>query len=160
MMGARNTNTGFIPRFVSGFSLLETIIAISLLGFVASVAVHMVITHQQRASKSHSNARTSVMRDSLAGYIDHAFHNNTLSVADAISKSGVSGLPAHLDADSLDVLPIMGERHNDAACHDIMPEANFAPCGYFIEWGGTHASSPKLAETRSILLDEWAQICF
>jgi len=48
----------------------------------------------------------------------------------------------------------------DAACHDIMPQASFAPCGYFIEWGGISQSQPLLAETRSILFDEWAEICF
>ena len=85
-------------------------IAISLLAFVASVAVHMLITTQHNASQSHINARTATMRDSLAGYVGHAFHNDTLDVNDAISKAGLSGLPDHLDENSLDVLPIIGER--------------------------------------------------
>ncbi|MGB2284441.1 MAG: type II secretion system protein [Candidatus Puniceispirillaceae bacterium] len=37
---------------LSGFSLLETLIAVSLLAFVASVAVHMMITTQDSASQS------------------------------------------------------------------------------------------------------------
>ena len=161
-------------------------IAISLLAFVASVAVHMLITTQHNASQSHINARTATMRDSLAGYVGHAFHNDTLDVNDAISKAGLSGLPDHLDENSLDVLPIICERARyqdglarcvlvqdatispaliafSADCiisDDNMPQASFAPCGYFIEWGGISQSQPLLAETRSILFDEWAEICF
>ena len=51
---------------LSGFSLLETLIAVSLLAFVASVAVHEMITTQDSASQSQIAARNSVMRDSLA----------------------------------------------------------------------------------------------
>ena len=51
---------------LSGFSLLETLIAVSLLAFVASVAVHMMVTTQDSASQSKIAARDSVMRDSLA----------------------------------------------------------------------------------------------
>jgi len=55
---------------------------------------------------------------------------------------------------------LWANRRDDAACHDIMPDASFAPCGYFIEWGGLSQNQPELAETRTISLDDWAQICF
>ena len=65
------TRTGNYQQIapLSGFSLLETLIAVSLLAFdhhTASVAVHMMITTQDSASQSQIAARDSVMRDSLA----------------------------------------------------------------------------------------------
>jgi len=55
---------------------------------------------------------------------------------------------------------LLANQQEHAACHDIIPQASFAPFGYFIEWGGISQSQPLLAETRSILFDEWAEICF
>ncbi|MGB0465808.1 MAG: hypothetical protein ACPGJG_07415 [Candidatus Puniceispirillaceae bacterium] len=49
---------------------------------------------------------------------------------------------------------------NLVPCNEILPEASFAPCGYFTEWEGVSQTQLGLAETRTISLDDWAQICF
>ncbi|MGB2302666.1 MAG: hypothetical protein ACPH9D_08955 [Candidatus Puniceispirillaceae bacterium] len=85
----------------------------------------------------------------------------------ALSSDGVSFPDNSIETDDFLMMSVDSQfralwanRRDDAACHEIMPEASFAPCGYFTEWGGVSQTQPGLAETRTISLDDWAQICF
>jgi len=115
---------------LSGFSLLETLIAVSLLAFVASIAVHMMITTQDSASQSQIHARNTLKRDSLAGYVGYHFRADTLTADEGISDISLSGLPDDLDQDMLQILSVMGSHpryQNGSARCRLAQDATASP---------------------------------
>ena len=101
---------------------------------------------------------------------NHQLQNQAQSArftAWSLSSDGVSFPDDSIDTDDFLMMSVDSQfralwanRRDDAACHEIMPEASFAPCGYFTEWGSVSQTHPGLAETPTISLDNWAQICF
>ena len=84
------------------------------------------------------------MAETRAG--NHQLENQAQSaifMAWALSSDGVSFPDDSIERDDFLMMSVdsqfralWAKRRDDASCHEIMPEANFAPCWYFTELGG------------------------